>query len=71
MDDLNPDIARLFAANEERRQELARCPIEDKIAAVVKMQHLAAPLMRARGREVEPWDFGVDDGAGEEQLTKA
>ncbi len=58
MDDLNPEIVRLLAAKEQRRQDLAAWPMPEKIRAVVQMQRLAAPIMRARGREVAPWDFG-------------
>lgn len=45
----------LFAAKERRRQALARLPIEEKIRVVVRLQALAAPLLRRRGRTVRCW----------------
>lgn len=48
-------LARLLHAKEERRKELARLPIEEKVKIVVRMQHMAAPLLRQRGKDVHPW----------------
>lgn len=55
MDDLNPEMKRLFAAKEARRQRLARAPFPEKIAALIRLQSLAAPIQRRRGRLVTPW----------------
>ena len=54
-ENLFPEIARLFAAREARRHELAAMPFPDKVRAVVRMQEMAAPLLRARGRQVRVW----------------
>jgi hypothetical protein len=55
MEKLTPEITRLFAAKEERRHKLAALPFPEKIRAVVRMQRMAAPLLRARGRPVCVW----------------
>ncbi len=58
VDVLNPDLAALFTAKETRRHELAALAFPQKVAAVVKLQEMAAPILRARGRAVEPWHLG-------------
>jgi hypothetical protein len=55
METLTPEIARLFAAKEERRHKLAALPFPEKVRTVVRMQEMAAPLLRARGRRVRVW----------------
>jgi hypothetical protein len=55
METLTPGIARLFAAKEERRHKLAALPFPEKVRTVVRMQEMAAPLLRARGRRVRVW----------------
>jgi len=55
METLTPEIARLFAAKEERRHRLAALPFAEKVRAVVRMQEMTAPLLRARGRPVRVW----------------
>ncbi len=55
MERLTPEIARLFAAKEERRHKLAALPFAEKVRAVVRMQKMAAPLLHARGRPVRVW----------------
>jgi hypothetical protein len=52
MEKLTPEITRLFAAKEERRHKLAALPFPEKVRAVVRMQEMAAPLLRARGRRI-------------------
>jgi hypothetical protein len=59
MDDLNPEMKRLVAAKEARRQRLARAPFPEKIAALIRLQSLAAPIQRQRGRMVTPWRLPV------------
>ena len=59
--DLKPEVARLFAAKEARRHELAALPFPEKVRAVVRLQQMAAPLLRARGQFVRVWP--VDDPA--------
>ncbi len=55
MDSLDPELAALLEAKAKRRHYLAALPFADKVAAVVKLQKMAAPILRARGKMVEPW----------------
>jgi hypothetical protein len=55
MDNLKPEIARLIAAKEQRRRILAALPFVEKVQVVVKLQQMAAPILRARGRQVRVW----------------
>jgi hypothetical protein len=52
---LKPEIAKLFSAKEARRRELAKLPFPEKVRAVVRLQEMVAPLLRARGRTVRVW----------------
>jgi len=49
------DLIHLLAAKRRRRQLLARLPIEEKLRAVVRLQEMAAPILRQRGRMVHCW----------------
>jgi hypothetical protein len=60
MDTLKPEIAKLFVAKEARRRKLARLSFPEKVRAVVQLQQMAAPVLRARGRMVRVWT--LDDG---------
>jgi hypothetical protein len=55
MDTLKPEIARLFAAKEARRHKLAALSFPEKVRAVVRLQEMAAPVLRARGKKVRVW----------------
>lgn len=55
MDNLRPEIARLIAAKEERRHKLAGLPFPEKVRIVVRLQQMAAPLLRARGLQARVW----------------
>ena len=55
MDTVKPEIARIFAAKEARRHKLAVLPFPEKVRAVVCLQQMAAPVLRARGRRVRVW----------------
>ena len=57
MDNLKPEIARLIAAKETRRRQLARLPFAEKVKAVVQLQRMAAPLLQQRGRRVRIWEL--------------
>lgn len=57
MDNLKPEIARLIAAKEARRRQLARLPFAAKVKAVVQLQRMAAPLLQQRGRRVRVWEL--------------
>jgi hypothetical protein len=54
---LRPEVARLLAAKEDRRRKLARLPYPDKVRAVVRLQRMVAPVLRARGRQVRVWNI--------------
>jgi hypothetical protein len=55
MEPLKPEVARLFAAKEARRRELAALPFPEKVHVVVRLQQMAAPLLRGRGKHVRVW----------------
>jgi hypothetical protein len=55
MDKLDPEISRLITAKEQRRQKLAALPFAEKVRLVVKLQQMAAPILRGRGRSVVVW----------------
>ncbi len=49
------DLSRMLEGKGRRRHELARRPIEEKLRAVVRLQQMAAPILRQRGRTVRCW----------------
>ena len=55
MDAVNPEVARLFVAKEQRRHKLATLPFSDKVRIVICLQQMVAPVLRARGRPVRVW----------------
>ena len=57
MDRLSPEIDRLIRAKEQRRARLAALPFHEKVYAVVRMQEMAAPILRARGKQVRVWSL--------------
>jgi len=59
VDGINAEVARIFAAKEQRRQDLARLPFPEKVRAVIQLQEMAATILRARGKMVRPWDVNV------------
>jgi hypothetical protein len=60
MDDVDAGVERFFRAKAERRRNLAALPFREKVAAVVKLQEMAAPILQARGRAVRPWRIPAD-----------
>lgn len=48
-------ISRLFDAKMARRQQLAALPFPEKVKAVVRLQEMAAPILRQRGRVAHVW----------------
>jgi len=54
--DVNPELQRLFDAKQLRRRDLARLPFPEKVRIVIQLQKMAAPLFRARGKNVRVWD---------------
>ena len=57
MENLSPEIVRLLTAKEERRRRLARLSFPEKVRAVVQLQRMVEPILRARGRRVRVWDI--------------
>ena len=57
-DGISAEVARIFTAKQERRQDLARLPYPEKVQAVIELQKLAARILRARGKIVKPWSAG-------------
>ena len=55
VDCMNPEVARLFTAKQERRRQLAALPFPNKVRLVVQLQRMAAPILRTRGRDVRVW----------------
>jgi hypothetical protein len=55
MDELSSEMKRLLTAKENRRQQLVHAPFPEKIAALIRLQAMAAPIERRRGRMVKPW----------------
>ncbi len=59
MDHLDPQFKRLLDAKAARRRSLARAAFPEKIAALMQLQRMAAPILRQRGRIVTPWRTGA------------
>jgi hypothetical protein len=55
LDGVSTEVAKIFAAKEQRRQALARLPFAEKVRAVIQLQEMAAVILRARGKFVQPW----------------
>lgn len=49
------DLTRMLSGKQHRRHELARLPIDEKLRAVVRLQEMAAPILRLRGKTVRCW----------------
>ncbi len=57
-DGISAEVARIFTAKQERRQDLARLPYPEKVRAIIQLQEMAATILRAlraRGKMVRPW----------------
>jgi len=65
MDNLRPEIARLIAAKERRRRELAALSFAEKVRVVVQLQQIVAPVLRARGRPVRAWELANRKSVGQ------
>jgi len=57
MDAVNPLIDRPIAAKQHRRRKLAALPFVEKVRLVVKLQQMAAPVLRTRGLSVMVWSL--------------
>ncbi len=49
------DLNQMLVGKQRRRHELARLPIEEKLRAVVRLQEMAAPILRLRGKTTRCW----------------
>lgn len=70
LDGMTVELRRVFAAKEERRKGLSRLSYPEKVRAVIKLQEMAAPLWRARGKPVQPWRGGAITNASGRALQK-
>jgi hypothetical protein len=57
MDQIDEAISRILAGKEARRRRLAAESFPAKVRALVRLQELAAPILRQRGRQVRPWQI--------------
>ncbi len=55
VDGMTPEVQRLLEAKKERRRQLARLSFPEKVAIVVRLQEMAAPLQQTRGKTVHVW----------------
>ena len=69
MDGVNPEVVRIFAAKEDRRQTLARLPFPEKVHAIIKLQEMAATILCARGKMVRPWNVSATNEKNPSALT--
>ena len=51
-------MEKVLAAKAARRRRLAALPVPEKIKILVRMQKMAAPLLKAQGREAFVWKIG-------------
>lgn len=59
---MNPDLERILAEKQARRQRLAALPFPEKIRTLVKLQAMTAPIQRAKGSTVRIWPLEVPRG---------
>jgi hypothetical protein len=55
LDGVNEEVARIFAAKEGRRRDLARLSFPDKVRVLIEQQQMAVTILRARRKTVKPW----------------
>lgn len=56
---MTPELERIIAAKEQRRRNLVALSFPEKVAIVVQLQKMVAPILRGRGREVHVWQIPV------------
>jgi hypothetical protein len=61
LEGVREELARVLAAKERRRVELGRLPFPEKVEMVIRLQEMAAPILRARGKMVQPWRINPRD----------
>ena len=59
VDELSSEMKRLLTTKENRRRQLAHAPFPEKIAALIRLQAMAARIERQRGRMVKEWSLPV------------
>jgi hypothetical protein len=55
VDRATPELAKIFAAKQERRHKLASLPFPEKVKAVIQLQEMTATILRGRGKLARPW----------------
>jgi hypothetical protein len=55
VDRATPELAKIFAAKQQRRHKLASLPFPEKVQAVIQLQNMTATVLRSRGKSVQPW----------------
>jgi len=55
MDSVTPEMTLIFAARQPRRHRLAALPFPEKEKAVIRLQQMAAPLLRRQGKAARGW----------------
>jgi hypothetical protein len=58
MEQLSPEMHRIFAAKEARRKKLAALPFPEKVRIIVQLQRMVAPILRARSECLPLGDRG-------------
>ena len=51
------ELKEIWAGKQRRRAKLARMSMPEKIRAVVRLQEMAAPILRQRGKNVRCWQL--------------
>ena len=55
MDELTHEMAKIVASKTQRRMRLAALTYPEKVAILVRLQKMAAPIRKARGLTWKPW----------------
>src|SRR4030042_476592 len=62
-------LERVLAAKEARRKLAAKLPIHEKIKIVIRMQEMAAPILKARGKRAGGWKKDSRKDTKEKKFT--
>jgi hypothetical protein len=65
MDELSPEMVHALESKAERRRRLAALSYPEKVAILIRLQKMAAPIRKARGLRWRPWTCldNVEDDA--------
>ena len=58
---MNPELEKILARKQARRQWLAALRFPEKIRVLVRLQAMAAPIQRAKGRSVRVWPLAAPE----------